>query len=297
MESKQGPARGFPEAGVVYVLGTSNETSGDLVDAFGALGVPATLVDGPAALGLLGPGDVAVARLDVLQTLDGVEPGLIAVLLLERRGIRVVNSAAALLGAHDKLRTARLLFAAGIPHPRTALHGTAEARQLAPPLVVKPRFGSWGRDVYLCRDRGEVERALAAVAGRPWFRRHGALLQEYVEAPRRDLRVLVAAGDVVGAAERTAAGGEWRTNVSIGGTLAPVRISSEDADLAVAAVEAVGGDFMGADLIPAPGGGHLVLEVNAAAEFDSRYCLDGRDVFAEIAERLGLVRERAAALA
>jgi RimK family alpha-L-glutamate ligase len=281
----------------LYVLGTSNETSGDIVRAFEGLGVPARLVDADTALDVLGPGDTALARLDVRQALDGVEPGLLATLLLERRGVRVFNPVPSLLAAHDKLRTARILDAAGVPHPRTALLGSDRAAELKPPLVLKPRFGSWGSDVYLCADMPEAADKARELAGRPWFVRHGALLQEYIPVPRQDLRMLVAGRHVVGAATRIALPGEWRTNVSIGGTLERVVPPPEAETLSVAAVLALGGDFMGVDLIPDPKGGQLVLEVNGAAEFDDRYSIGGRDVFREIALRLGLLQEPVAAVA
>ncbi len=82
------------------------------------------MVIGPdRALDVLEPGDVAIVRLDVLPSLDGVEPGLRQVRVLERRGVRVLNRPAALLAMHDKLRTARALAAAGLPHPRTTYVG------------------------------------------------------------------------------------------------------------------------------------------------------------------------------
>jgi len=281
----------------LHVLGTSNETSGDLVEAFRTLGIPAQLIEADDALGVLGADDTALARLDVTQTLDGVEPGLLATLLLERRGVHVLNPVSSLLAAHDKLRTARLLDAAGVPHPRTALLGSDEAAAIQAPLVLKPRFGSWGRDVWLCADTCELAEKVREVSDRMWFLRHGAVVQQYVPVPRQDLRVLVAERYVVGAATRIALPGEWRTNVSIGGTLEPVVPPPEAEALAVAAVVALGGDFMGVDLIPDPAGGYFVLEVNAAAEFDDHYSIGGRDVFREAASRLGLLREPAAAAA
>lgn len=102
------------------------------------------------ALRRLRPGDVALNRLDVLPTLDGVEEGLWIVSQLEAHGVRVLNPPSALLSAHDKLLTARLLESAGLPHPRTArLTCAASAAGFRFPVVAKPRFGSWGRDVHL----------------------------------------------------------------------------------------------------------------------------------------------------
>ena len=102
----------------------------------------------------LGAGDVALNRLDVSPELDGVEEGVWMVNQLEAQGVLVFNRPPALLAAHDKLITARLLTAAGIPHPRTRrLHHTTSLDGLSLPVVAKPRFGSWGRDVELCGDR------------------------------------------------------------------------------------------------------------------------------------------------
>lgn len=290
------PARSASGGASVYVLGsTSNETNVELVRQWRRCGLDATLVSPPEAPMALRRGDVAVGRLDVLPTLDGVEAGLLALLWLERRGARVLNRTDALLAVHDKLITARRLGMAGLPHPRTTSVRAGWDASFEPPLVLKPRFGSWGRDVLLCRDDAELERTLAAVRSRPWFRRHGALVQELVPPRGRDLRLIVAGSQVVGASERAAAPGEWRTNVSLGGSLRPAKPPAEARSLAAAAAAAVGADLVGVDLMPLDGGGYVVLELNGAVEFDERYSLGGRDVYLEAARALGLSLERRAA--
>jgi hypothetical protein len=108
------------------------------------------------------------------------------------------------------------------------------------------------------------------------------------------LDVLIAQGEVVGAAERRARPGEWRTNISLGGTLAPGRPSRDACALGAAAAEAIGADFAGVDLLPTPDG-YVVLELNGAADFDQRHSLPGRDVYADAARALGLVTEAVAA--
>jgi RimK family alpha-L-glutamate ligase len=274
----------------VAILGRPTATNGRLLASWRELGIDVSLVDPLRALDLLGAGDVAVARIDVRATLDGVEPGLELLPELMWRGVHVFNTQAALLAAHDKLVTAGALWEAGIPHPRTAQLEPGAPAPLEPPLVVKPRFGSWGRDVFRCEDDDSFRACLAEIADRPWFRRHGALLQELLPTSGRDLRVLVAHGAAVGVATRIAAPGEWRTNVSLGGRLEPATADPATLALALAAARAIGADLVTADLLPLPSGGYIVLELNGAGEFDPGYGLGGRDVDADLACALGLLR-------
>ena len=272
--------------GIAGILGNAGSTHEWLADAWRDLGVSAVVI-GPDDAALLDGGDVLVGRLDLLPTLDGIEPGLWALREAARRGVRVLNGDRALVRAHDKALTAVLLRRAGLPHPRTEVVCAGAQPTIRPPVVVKPRYGSWGRDVELCATRAELRRHLRAIADRGWLRRHGALVQELVPLPHHDLRILVAAGRVVGAAERMPAPGEWRTNTSLGGSLRKARPSAAASELALAAAAAVGCDFCGVDLLPAPGG-WVVLELNATVDFDRRYSLPRSDVYAEAADALAL---------
>jgi RimK family alpha-L-glutamate ligase len=273
----------------VAVLGSSaNETNVNLVSAWRALGIDAELVAATEARRRVRSGSVALARIDVLPALAGVEPGLLELMWLERSGVPVINTARALLAAHDKLRTARLMVLAGIPHPRTVHARAGEVPEIEPPLVIKPRFGSWGRDVFRCESWPGVARVLQDVQQRPWFRRHGALLQELIPPRGHDLRILVARGRVVGAAERTSAAGEWRTNVALGGGIRSTDPPPHARMLAVAATQAIGADFVGVDLLERDGGRYIVLELNGAVEFKPEYALGSASVFEDIAVALEL---------
>ena len=241
------------------------------------------------ALQLLSADDVAVGRLDVRRDLGGVQPGLWSLRRLEQAGVRVLNRADTLTAMHDKLVTSIRLANAGIAHPRTGyLDADAPIEELALPAVVKPRFGSWGRHVHLCETRNQLRRCIRSLRQEAWFRNQGAIVQELVPPPGRDLRVLVAGGEVVGAIERVAAPGEWRTNVALGGTRRPARPSARARALALAAAAALGADLVGVDLLPVRGG-YVVLELNGAVDFTRDYALDERDVFARTIEALARV--------
>jgi RimK family alpha-L-glutamate ligase len=261
------------------------------------------------AVSQLQDGDAALGRLDVLPTLDGVDDGLWALGSLAARGIRTLNRAGALLAAHDKLLTARLLLRAGLPHPRTRLLspdvGVYARSESAPadsdlaqsggplpelrlPVVVKPRFGSWGKDVVRCDDADGLRRRLRELEQRRWFRAHGALVQELVPPQGSDLRIVVAGGSIVGAIERVAAAGEWRTNIALGGRRRPVDPPPFACMLALEAAAASGAELIGVDMLPDGEGGWVVLELNGAVEFTREYALD-RDPFVAAAWELARV--------
>jgi len=279
----------------VVVAHRCTETNEALAAAAEALGVAAAVLPPRDALRILEPGDVALGRLDVREGLDGIESGTLELERMTVAGVEVLNRPTALVAAHDKLLTARALRLAGLPHPHTWLIAEgmpAPAPEL--PLVLKPRFGSWGRDVVLCRTAAELDEALENAALLGWFREHGALAQELVQPLGWDLRVVVAGGRVVGAARRIAAPGEWRTNVALGGRSEPVAPPPLARALALSAAAAIRGDLVGVDLMPTRSG-YVISEVNGAVDFHPYYALDFEDVFAEaILELLRTAHDRRA---
>ena len=96
-------------------------TNEALVAAARAWGLDSELLDPRTALTSLEPGDVALARLDVLEGLDGIERGTGELERLAAGGVDVRNPPDTLVVAHDKLLTARALRLAGLPHPHTPL--------------------------------------------------------------------------------------------------------------------------------------------------------------------------------
>jgi RimK family alpha-L-glutamate ligase len=266
----------------VVILGKETDTNWALVAAFAEFGHRARLVDSAEAL-RLGQCDVVLGRIDVLPTLDGIEPGLWHLSRLERQGAQVLNGPEALFAAHDKLTTALFLGRAQVAQPMTAHLRDTSVPSFPPPYVVKPRFGSWGRDVLLTRDEEELEAQLERLRARPWFRRHGALVQSLIEPTGRDLRVVVAGGRVIGAVERRALPGEWRTNVALGGVRIPVTPPLAAQALALRAVAALGIDLAGIDIATDEAGRMHVLEVNGAVDFTAEY---GPDVFTAAATAL-----------
>ena len=281
-------------------------TNEALVAAARAWDLDSELVDPHRALTSLDPGDVALARLDIREGLDGIESGTGELERLAAGGVDVRNPPTALVVAHDKLLTARALRLAGLPHPHATLLSPALPAAVPElPVVLKPRFGSWGRDVERCMTAEELDAALVRLQRKPWFREHGVLAQELVE-PRGsrleasaaeppmpgqktdaavdgriwDLRLVVAGGSVVGAARRIARSGEWRTNAALGAQVEPVEPPPIARALALSAAQATRADLVGVDLLPTPNGGFVVLELNGAVDFRPMYA-PLRDVFSD----------------
>lgn len=274
------PAEPQPERSrSIVLLGKPTETNRALVAAFERLGFGARLAH-TVTNGGVARDEIAIGRVDVLPTLDGIEPALGGLAQLERRGGLVLNRASALIAAHDKLTTALFLGKAGVAQPRTAHVREVSVPSFGPPYVVKPRFGSWGQEVHLSYDEDELRVLLRRLGPRDWFRRQGALVQSVVEPTGRDLRVVVAAGRVIGAIERRALPGEWRSNVSLGATRVPVKPSLAARALALRAVAALGIDLAGVDIAGDEAGRPRVIEVNGAVDFTPEY---GEDVFTSAA--------------
>src|SRR2546425_802712 len=97
-----------------------------------------------------------------------------------------------------------------------------------------------------------------------------------------DVRAFVVGDRVVGAIERRAAG--WRTNIARGGQARAITPSGPWAELALRAVRAVGADYAGVDLLPAPDGTVYVVEVNGIPGWRGLQQATSSDVAAAIVE-------------
>jgi [lysine-biosynthesis-protein LysW]--L-2-aminoadipate ligase len=157
-----------------------------------------------------------------------------------------------------------------VPTPRTALALTPQAAltaldSIGYPAVLKPLVGSWGRLVVQLPDPVAAESVLEYAGALPGPQSHLAYVQELIDKPDRDIRVIVIGGQVAGAIYRT--GEALRTNVALGGQALPCEVTAEIEKLSLEAATAVGADIAGVDLIEDRDGRLLVLEVNHRVEF------------------------------
>ena len=203
-------------------------------------------------------------------------------------GVPVLNPPRAIEAAVDKYLTLALIEAASLPVPPTwAGQGATEALAafdaLGRDVVVKPLFGSEGRGLIRISDMELAWRTFHALE------RLGAVIyvQRFIRHPGHDYRVFVLRNEVIGMMRRHATGGDWRTNVSLGGRAEACELESEAERLALAAARAVGAEMAGVDLVPDLDHGRLVvLEVNAVPGWRALARVTGIDVAAEILRAL-----------
>ena len=197
---------------------------------------------------------------------------------LQARGKLVVNPPRAVEVCVDKYLTSARLEAAGIRTPSTAVCQTANDAQvqfaeLGGDVVVKPLFGAEGRGMVRVSDPELAWRTFRAIE-----QTGGVIyLQQFIQHPGWDVRAFVIGGHVIGAMRRTAHG-DWRTNVSQGGTGTPMELTTAQDELARNAASAVGAIIAGVDLLPGPNGEWYVIEVNAVPGWRALGVACGLDV-------------------
>ncbi len=205
---------------------------------------------------------------------------------LEDRGIRVINSPRAIERTVDKFYTSALLRDAGLPTPETVVcedFSTAmtAVREMGD-VIVKPIFGSMGHGMVRISDPEIGFRIL-----RP-LEQSGAVfyVQRAIDHGGTDIRAFVVGRRVIAAIERKAPDGDWRTNVSRGGSARAIDLCDRHRQYAVDAAVAVGADYAGVDLLSSRDGGAYVLEVNGIPGWQGLQQATGVDVAGAIVDLL-----------
>ncbi len=181
-------------------------------------------------------------------------------------GAYCLNSASAITQSRDKLYSLQLLLDQGLDIPTTGFANspldTSDLISMVggAPLVVKLLEGTQGKGVVLAETKKAAESVINAFKSL----KANILVQEFIkEAQGKDLRCFVIDGKVVAAIERTAAPGEFRANLHMGGTASVVKITREERRLAVKAAKAMNLRIAGVDIIRSSKG-PLLLEVNSS---------------------------------
>ncbi len=214
----------------------------------------------------------------------------------ETLGTFCVNGSDGILASRDKLHAHQILAKARIGMPFTAFASspkdTKNLVELAgnAPLIIKLLESTQGKGVVLADTRKAAESVISAFRGL----KANFLVQQFVkEAAGEDIRCLVIGGKVVAAMRRTAAAGEFRSNLHQGGAAEAVKITRAERAAAVRAAKAFRLNLAGVDLLRASDG-PKVLEVNSSPGLEGIEKATGKNVagliFDDIERQLKLVR-------
>ncbi len=213
--------------------------------------------------------------------------GLYALRVLNAWGIPTVNTARVAEICGDKLATSAVLAAAEVPQPRTRIAFTVESaleaiEEMGYPVVLKPVVGSWGRLLAKINDRDAAEAILEHRATLGSVQHSIFYLQEYIEKPGRDIRVLVIGEEPIAAIYRHSE--HWITNTARGGQGQVCPLTDELLDVVHRTVQAIGPGLLAIDILEHPDRGYLVNEVNHTMEFHTAQPVTGVDIAGAIVD-------------
>ena len=207
----------------------------------------------------------------VLERCVSYYRGLHFTACLEFMDIPVINKFDVANTCGNKMITSMLLKKNNIPTPKTYFSFSAETaldnfEKIGYPLVIKPIIGSWGRSVMPIKDKDTAEAVIEnrQVTDGPQDRIY--YLQEMIDRPPRDIRVITVGDQAISAMYRKSSGG-FKTNIALGADPELCEITKEMEDLCEKTSKAVGGGILGIDLMEDKEKGLVVHEVNNTVEF------------------------------
>ncbi|WP_372369990.1 RimK family alpha-L-glutamate ligase [Candidatus Uabimicrobium sp. HlEnr_7] len=191
----------------------------------------------------------------------------------ENRNIPVINPTYSIIKAKDKLLTLQILMNHKLPitpslivRNRQQLADSIENIQ-GPPYIIKNCFGSGGKNILLAYDKPQ----LFAMFDYTWVRDRNAILlvQPFVRSieNHEDVRVITLGHETHYAMIRTAAHGEYRTNIAVGGQVRATVLSDEEKNMCATAAKAMNLSICGIDFMRTKEG-PVILEVNSCPGLD-----------------------------
>lgn len=230
----------------------------------------------------LGQFDAVIPRVGTSRTFYGAA----VIRQFESMGVYTINPSLAVTRSRDKLRSLQLLARQKVGMPRTSFASNpAEIDSLiasvgGPPVVIKLLEGTQGVGVVLAETRKAAESVIQAFMSL----NANIILQEFIaEAGGSDIRCFVVGGEVVGAMQRTAPEGEFRSNVHRGGSVQQVTLSDEEKDIAIKAAKIMGLGLAGVDLLRSSRG-PLIMEINSSPGLQGIEKATQKDIAGQIIE-------------
>ena len=207
---------------------------------------------------------------------------------LEFMDIPVLNKFEVANICGNKMFMTLLLKKNNIPTPKTYFSFSSESaaenlEKVGFPLVIKPVIGSWGRGVMPLKDKDTMEAVfeIRDITDSPHDRIY--YLQELIQRPPRDIRVITVGDEPIAAMYRKSSGG-FKTNIALGADPELCEITKEMEDMATKASKAMGGGILGIDMMEDEERGLVVHEVNNTVEFKGLARVAQRNIPKEMIE-------------
>ena len=195
---------------------------------------------------------------------------------LELLGLRLFNSAVAIEICDDKSLIYLKLLNSGIKMPKTIIMPKifhpqdwrnsefikVIIKQLGLPIIVKECAGSFGEQVYLAKNEGELVEIINRFGTTP------AVFQEFIASSfGRDIRIQVVGGKAIAAMYRYSENGDFRANLTNGAKMKPYMPNDEQSEMAIKVCEILSLDFAGVDILFGENEEPVLCEVNSNAHF------------------------------
>jgi [lysine-biosynthesis-protein LysW]--L-2-aminoadipate ligase len=166
--------------------------------------------------------------------------------------VPVVNGPEVAATCADKVNNSLALVEAGVPTPDTDVTFTKDAalesiEDFGYPCVLKPVVGSWGRLMAKIDSRDAAEAILEHKETLGHYEHKIFYVQEFVDKPGRDIRVLAVDGEPIAAMVRSS--DHWLTNAAKGAETDTFELDDRALELVEQASAAVGGGLLGIDLM------------------------------------------------
>jgi ribosomal protein S6--L-glutamate ligase len=233
-------------------------------------------------------GQTDVETLDVVLPRQGATIGdscLAFIRHISLMGIPLVNDLDSILLARNQFQTLQVLAASRILVPDTLFVNSPEgfkpaiARLKGYPVVLKQVSGRQGKGVILVDNELHLDSAINDYLDK----RKGLLVQRFIPpAGRKDIRVLVVGGKIVGAMELKPKRGDFRANYHLNQIGRSKIMSAKLEQLALKAASQLGLEIAGIDFIVTQEGKVLVIEVNYSPGFKGMEATTGFDIAAKI---------------
>ena len=194
--------------------------------------------------------------------------------MLERSGFRLFNSMNSIVKCDDKMLTHICLSDSGVKMPTTisstlCYHDNGNRdylndveKKIGYPLIVKENYGSLGKQVYLIKNRAELEQVENQLIHVPH------LFQEFISSSKgKDYRVIVIGHKPVAYMKRENKN-SYLSNLATGGSAYKVELPQDYLNMAIKASEILGLDYCGVDILEGPNKEPILSEVNSNAFYE-----------------------------